>query len=77
MALCMAVFAGVSGPVAARFGAHRTVAFGLVLNAVGLYLFWLLGRNATFASLMPGFVLFGDGRRRPAISLLGCRRPSR
>ena len=61
MALCMAVFAGLSGPVAARAGAHRTVAFGLVLNAVGLYLFWLLGRDATFASLMPGFVLFGAG----------------
>ncbi len=61
MALCMAVFAGLSGPVAARVGAHRTVAFGLVLIAVGLYLFWLLGRDATFASLMPGFVLFGAG----------------
>jgi predicted MFS family arabinose efflux permease len=61
MALCMAVFAGVSGPVAARFRAHRTVAFGLVLNAVGLFLFWTLGRNASFASLMPGFVLFGAG----------------
>jgi predicted MFS family arabinose efflux permease len=61
MALCMALFAGLSGPVVARIGAHRTVAFGLVLNAVGLYLFWLLGRDATFASLMPGFVLFGAG----------------
>jgi fucose permease len=47
--------------VASRFGAHRTVAFGLVLNAVGLFLFWTLGRNATFVSLMPGFVLFGAG----------------
>ena len=61
MALCMALFAGLSGPVAARAGVHRTVAFGLVLNAIGLYLFWLLGRDATFASLMPGFVLFGAG----------------
>ena len=61
MALCMAVFAGVSVPVAARVGAHRTVAFGLVLNAIGLFLFWRLGRDATFASLMPGFVLFGAG----------------
>jgi EmrB/QacA subfamily drug resistance transporter len=61
MALCMAVFAGVSVPVAARVGAHRTVAFGLALNAVGLFLFWMLGRDATFASLMPGFVLFGAG----------------
>ena len=61
MALCMAVFAGVSGPVAARIGAHRTVALGLALNAVGLSLFWMLGRGATFGSLMPGFVLFGAG----------------
>jgi hypothetical protein len=61
MALCMAVFAGVSVPVAARVGAHRTVAFGLVLNAIGLFLFWRLGRDATFASLMPGFLLFGAG----------------
>jgi EmrB/QacA subfamily drug resistance transporter len=61
MALCMAVFAGVSVPVAARVGAHAAVAFGLVLNAVGLFLFWRLGRDATFASLMPGFVLFGAG----------------
>jgi EmrB/QacA subfamily drug resistance transporter len=61
MALCMAVFAGLSGPVARWIGAHRTVALGLALNAVGLFMFWLLGRNATFASLMPGFVLFGAG----------------
>ena len=50
-----------SGPLAARFGAHRTVAFGLVLNAVGLYLFWRLGQHTTFGALMPGFVLFGAG----------------
>ena len=43
MALFLAVFAGLSGPVAARVGTHRTVALGLVLNAVGLYLFWRLG----------------------------------
>src|ERR1035438_3980402 len=32
-------------------------AFGLALNAVGLFLFWMLGRGATFGSLMPGFIL--------------------
>jgi MFS family permease len=47
--------------VSRRLGAHRTVAIGLVLDAVGLFLFWLLGRNASFAALMPGFVLFGAG----------------
>jgi EmrB/QacA subfamily drug resistance transporter len=61
MALCLAAFATISGPVAARFGAHRVVAFGLALNAVGLFLFWLLGQNASFAALMPGFILFGAG----------------
>jgi hypothetical protein len=35
--------------------------------AVGLYLFSVLGAAATFASLMPGFLLFGAGagQRRP------------
>ncbi|HEY1914965.1 MAG TPA: MFS transporter [Streptosporangiaceae bacterium] len=61
MALCMAVFAGIAGPLAARAAAHRIVALGLVLEAVGLFLFWRLGAGATFASLMPGFLLFGAG----------------
>src|SRR5215469_13925621 len=61
MALAMALFAGIGGPVAARFGAHRTVAFGLVLVAAGVYLVSLLGRTATFADLMPGFLLIGIG----------------
>jgi len=61
MALCLAAAAGVAGPVYARFGAHRTVAAGMVIMAVGLYLFSVLGAGATFASLMPGFVLFGFG----------------
>jgi EmrB/QacA subfamily drug resistance transporter len=61
MALCLALFATVSGPVSARLGAHRVVALGLVLDAIGLFLFWLLGRDASFAALMPGFVLFGAG----------------
>ena len=61
MALCMAVFAGIGGQLGARFGAHRLVALGLALNAVGLYLFSRLGAGATFASLMPGFLLFGAG----------------
>ncbi len=61
MALCVAVFSTISGPLAARIGAHRIVALGLVLNAVGLYLFWRLGQHTSFAALMPGFVLFGAG----------------
>ncbi len=61
MALCLAAAAGLAGLVYQRFGAHRTVAAGMVLMAVGLYLFSVLGAGATFASLMPGFVLFGVG----------------
>jgi EmrB/QacA subfamily drug resistance transporter len=61
MALCIALFAAAGAPLAARVGAHRVVAFGLVLDAVGLYLFFRLGAGATFAGLMPGFVLFGAG----------------
>jgi len=61
MALVMALFAGIGGPIAARFGTHRTVAFGLVLVAAGVYLVSLLGRTASFADLMPGFILIGIG----------------
>src|SRR6266568_1836333 len=61
MALCLAAAASVAGPVYARLGAHRTVAAGIAMMAVGLYLFSVLGAGATFASLMPGFVLFGAG----------------
>ncbi len=51
----------ISGPLAARFGAYRIVSFGLVLNAIGLFLFWRLGQHTSFGALMPGFVLFGAG----------------
>jgi len=61
MALCLAAAASVAGPVYARLGAHRTVAAGIAMMAVGLYLFSVLGAGAAFASLMPGFVLFGAG----------------
>jgi MFS family permease len=61
MALVMAAFAAIGGSIAARFGTHRTVAFGLVLVAAGVYLVSLLGRTASFADLMPGFLLIGIG----------------
>jgi EmrB/QacA subfamily drug resistance transporter len=61
MALCLAAAASVAGPVYTRIGAHRTVAAGMGMMAIGLYLFSILGADATFASLMPGFVLFGAG----------------
>ena len=61
MALCVAAFSPISGPLAARFGAYRIVSFGLVLNAIGLFLFWRLGQHTSIGALMPGFVLFGAG----------------
>lgn len=61
MALCMALFAGLAGPVSRVLRPHQTVALGMAVMAVGLYLFGTLGASATFASLMPGFLIFGAG----------------
>ena len=61
MALCMALFAGLAGPVSRLLRPHQTVATGMVVMAAGLYLFSRLGVSATFASLMPGFLIFGAG----------------
>ena len=61
MALCVAVFAAVAPRVQAVAGAHRTVAFGMVLMLVGLILFARLGALASYTSLLPGFMLFGAG----------------
>jgi EmrB/QacA subfamily drug resistance transporter len=61
MALCMALFASLAGPVSRLLRAHQTVALGMVIMAAGLYLISRLGGGATFASLMPGFLIFGAG----------------
>ncbi len=61
MALCLAVFAGLAPRVEARAGAHRTVAFGMLLMVIGLSLFARLGLHAGYSSLLPGFMLFGAG----------------
>jgi predicted MFS family arabinose efflux permease len=61
MALCMALFAGLAGPVSRVLRPHQTVALGMAVMAAGLYLFGRLGGGATFASLMPGFLVFGAG----------------
>jgi EmrB/QacA subfamily drug resistance transporter len=61
MALCVAVFAAIAPQVAVRAGAHRTVAAGMLLMVVGLVLFARLGLHASYASLLPGFMLFGAG----------------
>jgi EmrB/QacA subfamily drug resistance transporter len=61
MALCMALFAGLAGPVSRVLRPNQTVAIGMTVMATGLYLFSRLGGGATFASLMPGFLIFGAG----------------
>jgi EmrB/QacA subfamily drug resistance transporter len=61
MAVFMAIFAAAAGPVSARLRPHRTVALGMAIMAAGLVLFAQLGAGASFASLMPGFLVFGAG----------------
>ena len=61
MALCMALFAGLAGPVSRVLRPNQTVAIGLAVMAAGLYLFSRLGGGVPFASLMPGFLIFGAG----------------
>ncbi len=61
MALCVGVFAGIAPRIEARAGAHRTVAAGMLLMVIGLVLFARLGLHAGYASLLPGFMLFGAG----------------
>jgi EmrB/QacA subfamily drug resistance transporter len=61
MALAMALFAGLAGPVSRVLRPGQTVGVGMAVMAVGLYLFSRLGGEATFASLLPGFLIFGAG----------------
>jgi EmrB/QacA subfamily drug resistance transporter len=61
MALCMALFAGLAGPVSRVLRPGQMVSIGMAVMAVGLYLFSQLGAGASFASLMPGFLIFGAG----------------
>ncbi len=61
MALCMALFAGLAGPVSRVLRPNQTVAIGMAVMAAGLYAFSRLGGGAAVASLMPGFLIFGAG----------------
>src|SRR5215469_16628996 len=61
MALCMALFAGLAAPVSRVLRPGQTVGIGMAVMAVGLYLFSRLGGDATFGSLLPGFLIFGAG----------------
>jgi EmrB/QacA subfamily drug resistance transporter len=61
MALTVALFASLAPQIGNRIGAHRAVSLGMALMVVGLILFARLGLHASYASLLPGFVLFGAG----------------
>jgi EmrB/QacA subfamily drug resistance transporter len=61
MALCMALFAGLAGPVSRVLRPGQTVGAGMAVMGVGLFVFSRLGAGATFASLLPGFLIFGAG----------------
>ena len=61
MAVLLIVSAAVAPVISARLAPHRTVALGMLIMGVGLALFGRLGASATFASLMPGILLFGAG----------------
>jgi MFS family permease len=50
-----------AAPVAARFGARATLAWGLLLCAAGLALMILLGPPDSMLRLLPGLTLFGAG----------------
>ena len=61
MALLMAGGAVVSEVVARRTGAYRSTAAGMVLMAAGIASVSLLGKDASFLSLMPSFAVIGIG----------------
>ncbi|MCL2396094.1 MAG: MFS transporter [Acidimicrobiaceae bacterium] len=61
MAALMAAGAAVSDRVAPRVGAHRLVGAAMALMGLGILSVSLLGRNATFGDLMPGFAVIGIG----------------
>lgn len=61
LAVVMAVFATISGQLAAKFGLIRMVVGGFVLGAVGLMLLAVPGDNATVLALQPALVIIGFG----------------
>jgi EmrB/QacA subfamily drug resistance transporter len=61
MAGLLIVSAAIAPLISARLAPHRTVALGMLIMAAGLALFGRLGTGATYASLMPGILLFGAG----------------
>lgn len=61
MALCMATAAALSATIARRFGAHRSVSFGMGLMGLAIASIALFGKDATVSQLMPSFLAIGIG----------------
>ena len=61
MAILMAAGAVVSERVASRIGPHRSVGLAMGLMAAGIASVSLLGRDASYLSLMPSFAMIGVG----------------
>jgi EmrB/QacA subfamily drug resistance transporter len=61
MALLMATGAVLSERLARAVGPHRSVAAALLLMALGVASVSLLGKDASFLSLMPSFAIIGIG----------------
>jgi EmrB/QacA subfamily drug resistance transporter len=61
MALAIAVAAVLSPRVVPVLGVNRTVALAMAVMTAGLVLFVRIGAGATFADLLPGFLIFGVG----------------
>ncbi|MFI5429265.1 MFS transporter [Aeromicrobium sp. UC242_57] len=61
MALCMAVAAATSEGVARRFGAHRSVSFGMGIMGVAITSVAFFGQDASMLDLMPSFIAIGIG----------------
>ena len=61
MALLMAAGATVSERTSRMLGAHRSVGLAMLLMGAGIASVSLLGREASFLSLMPSFAVIGIG----------------
>lgn len=61
MALFMAVAAAMSDGAARRFGAHRSVSFGMGLMGVAIASIAFFGQDARMLDLMPSFIAIGIG----------------
>jgi MFS family permease len=70
MALCVALSSALADRVSALLSGYRTVALGMLIMVVGLLLFAQQGASASYASLTPGFVLFGVGAGLMTVPLM-------